>query len=243
MKKIKLLLLVLGLLTLIFAIVSVFFVNFNFGIIIIFGASCVLILYGLFFEKLVKMKWLTYSILAVCVIFLVMMTFIGIYGNNDTTTFDEDAVIVLGTGVRGEQVSQTLAYRLDKAVEYSEKNPKAVIIVSGGQGPQEDITEALAMERYLLAKGVAKERIIKEEASTSTYENYLYSKKILDEMFDSVYTTAVITNGFHIFRAVKLAEKLGLDVTHCHAKIEWYSVPINYTRECLAVVKLWILGK
>lgn len=243
MRKIKILLLIIGIIALVFAVASVFFVNFNFGIIIIFGMSCVLISYGLFFEKLVRLKWLTYGILTVFVLFLSVMIFIGFYGNADNTTFDEDVVIVLGAGVRGEQVSQMLAYRLDKAAEYSAKNPKAVIVVSGGQGPQENITEALAMERYLLDKGVAKERIIKEEAATSTYENFLYSKRILDDMFDKPYNTVVITNGFHIFRAVKLAEILGLDVTRYHAKIEWYSVPISYTRECLAILKMWLLGK
>lgn len=243
MRKIKAILLILGILTLAFAVASVFLVNFNFGIIIIFGISCVLISYGLFFEKLVKLKWVTYSILAVFVLFLTMILFIGFYGGADNATFDEDVAIVLGAGVRGEQVSQMLAYRLDKAAEYSAKNPKAVIVVSGGQGPQEDITEALAMERYLLDKGVAKERIIKEEDATSTYENFLYSKKILDEMFDRPYNTVIITNGFHIFRAVKLAKILELDVTHYHAKIEWYSVTISYSRECLATLKMWLLGK
>lgn len=169
--------------------------------------------------------------------------FLGLYGQHDTATFEEDAVVVLGAGVKGERVTKLLALRLDQAAEYSEKNPNAVIIVSGGQGPGEDITEALAMERYLIDKGVAAERIVKEEVSSSTYQNLLYSKELLDGLFDRPYKIAVITNDFHIFRAAGFAKRLGLDATHYHAKTVWYGVPYNYARECLAVVKMWIIGK
>ena len=128
-------------------------------------------------------------------------------------------------------------------MEYSIHNPKAIIVVSGGQGPQEDITEALAMERYLISKGTPKERIIKEEESTSTYENLLFSKNILDDIFTDPYKTVVITNNFHIYRATRLAENLGLDATHYHGKTSWYSIPVNYARECIATLKFWIFGE
>jgi uncharacterized SAM-binding protein YcdF (DUF218 family) len=149
---------------------------------------------------------------------------------------------VLGAGIRGERVTHMLSYRLDKAAQYSENNPQAIIVVSGGQGPQEDITEALAMERYLIDKGIPKEKIIKEEVSTSTYENLLFSKELLDVLFEEPYETVVITNDFHIYRATKIAEKIGLTASRYHAKIDWYSIPRNYSRECIAIFKFWILG-
>ncbi|MCL2514295.1 MAG: YdcF family protein [Oscillospiraceae bacterium] len=242
-KKVKIFLLTMGILVLLFAFVYLFFANFNFGVVIIGSGAGVLIVYGLFFEKLIKIKWLTCGISAICAFFFIMAAFIGIYGNTDNADFNEDAIIVLGAGIRGEQVTRTLAYRLNKAAEYSEKNPGAAIVVSGGRGAQENITEALAMEKYLISKGVPAEKIIKEERAASTYENFLYSKEILDGLFEYPYKTAVATNSFHVFRAVKLAGKTGLAVTHCGAKIDWYSVPVNYSRECLAVLKMLILGK
>lgn len=218
------------------------FTNFSVGHIICAAFSCAVILCGVFFERLVKLKWLTYGVLAFCGMAAAFMLFLFVYGVNDNVSFKEDAVIVLGAGIRGERVSLLLALRLDKAVEYYRRNPVPVI-VSGGQGIQEDITEALAMERYLVERGVPQSAIIKEDKATSTYENLLHSKKILDGMLTVPCKTAVITNDFHIFRTASLAKGLGLDVSHYHANTVWYSMPLNYTRECLAVCKMWLLGR
>lgn len=241
--KAKILLIALGALLLIAAVIYLIAANLNFRFFLLCGISCALILYGLFFDKLARKKWLTRSILTLCACFIAMVVLVGAYGTNDNVTYDENAVIVLGAGIKGEYVSQLLAFRLLKAVEYIESNPEAVIVVSGGQGPDESISEALAMERYLIRRGVPAERIIKEEESTSTYENLLFSKEILDNRFKGSYKTVVITNDFHIFRAVGIAGKLGLNTTHFHAKTYWSGIPVNYTRECLALVKFWIFGR
>jgi len=239
MKKI---LYVSGFLLFIFTLTNLFYVNYNSGIAILLCISCFLILCGLFYEKLIKIKWLAYSILALCSCYLIFVLFLGLYGKSDNVTYNEDAVIVLGAGIRGETVLPLLANRLDKAAEYYANNQNAVIVVSGGQGPGEDITEALAMERYLIEKGVPKEQIFKEESSTSTYENISFSKEILDILFDDSYETVIITSDFHIFRAVQVAEKSGLNAAHYHAKIYWYNIPLYYVRETAAVARLWLLG-
>lgn len=173
---------------------------------------------------------------------LSIMLFIAIFGKIDNVTYKEDAAIVLGAGIKGENVTLTLSHRLDKAVEYIGKNPSAIIVVSGGQGFQEDISESLAMERYLVDNGVPNDKIIKEQKSTSTYENCLFSKELLDKYFDKPYKTVIITNDFHIYRAIQISKAVGLESTHYHAKTEWYTVSLNYLRECVAVVKTWILG-
>ncbi|MBQ7100202.1 MAG: YdcF family protein, partial [Clostridia bacterium] len=150
-------------------------------------------------------------------------------------------IIVLGSGIRGELLTQGLKNRLDAAVECYEENEDLLIVVSGGQGPQEDITEALAMERYLLARGVPQESIIKEEQATSTYENFIYSKKILDEKLGDGYTAAFVSNEYHIYRASSLARIAGFDtVTHTHSSTMWYTLVPSTLRETLAVVKLWV---
>ena len=244
-RNVKPLLVATGIIFFIAAVIYLIIFNFyfNYKFVALCCIACVLILCGLFFEDIVKRRWLKYSIVSLCVCLVIMMLFLGIYGNVDNVTYNEDAVIVLGAGIKGEYVTELLAYRLLNAIEFSRINPNAVIIVSGGQGPDEDITEALAMERYLVMRGVPPEKIIREEASKSTYENLLYSKEILDNLFNGPYKVTIITNDFHIFRAVGIAGKLGLAATHFHANTKWYSVPFNYSRECLAVFKFWVFGK
>ena len=116
----------------------------------------------------------------------------------------------------------------------------AVMIVSGGQGAQETVTEALAMERYLIEKGISANRIIREEYSVSTRTNLNNSKKILDEIFDYDYSVALITSDYHVYRASEYAQSAGLNCNHAHADIEWYSAPMRYLRECAAIIKLWL---
>ncbi|MDR0469177.1 MAG: YdcF family protein [Peptococcaceae bacterium] len=242
-KLFKRLIIAAGSLLFLVTMASLFFVNFNAGITLLVCVSGFLIIYGSFFERLVRIRWLTYVILAGCVFALAMMISMCVYGIKDNATYREDAVIVLGAGIRGERVSLTLARRLEKAVEYSAKNPEAIVVVSGAQGPQEDITEALAMERYLISRGVPRERIVKEEKATSTYENLMYAKEILDGMVEEPYEIVVITNEFHMFRTSRLAKKLELSATRIHSRTEWYEAPRNYLRECLAICKFILLGR
>ncbi len=86
-------------------------------------------MYALFFEKLNRYAHI--SIAALCLIPLIFISFIALYGNIDTATYDEDVVIVLGAGISGETVSKKLAKRLDSAAAYHSKNPKALVIVCG----------------------------------------------------------------------------------------------------------------
>jgi len=157
--------------------------------------------------------------------------------------YNEDAVIVLGAGVRGDRVTLPLKMRLDKAIEYHYKNPDALIVVTGGQGLQETVTEAYAMEKYLVQNGVDNSKILKEEKATSTFENMKYSKEILDNYFTNDYSVVIITNNFHIFRGTTIAKNSGFkNVTHMHAGLQWYNLMPCFLRESLAVIKMIICG-
>lgn len=221
--------------------------NFHFGIIATVAVGMVLFLYGVFFRKINAfthrgfLKILRYLVYLGFLFFVVLSLFICAYGRADNVTYTEDALIVLGAAVQGETVSLPLVHRLEQAVAYHQKNPDALIVVSGAQGPQEHVTEAYAMEQFLLACGVPQENILKEERATSTYENFQFSAEILQERFPDGFQAAFVTNGFHVYRAVNLAQKAGLSVRHLHAKIEWYTVAVNYTREFCAVIKMWLL--
>ena len=216
--------------------------NFNIGLVLVAVIGLILLLYGFFFVQIRRIKLLNYLVIVGFIMGCGLMGFIGAYGQKSTVTYEEDALIVLGAAVRGEIPSYPLYARLEVAVAYHAKNPQAVIIVSGGQGYQEDITEALAMERHLLRRGVLPDKIIKEEQATSTYENFKYSKELLDAHFDRPYQIAFVTSDFHIFRANRIAGYFGYKATHSPAPIQWYTIPNNYLRECAAVMRELVIG-
>jgi uncharacterized SAM-binding protein YcdF (DUF218 family) len=196
-----------------------------------------LILYGLFLPRISKRIHITAGIL--CLIPLLFTLFLFTYGNVSNVDHREDVVIVLGAGLQGESVSRPLAHRLDAAIAYWQQNPDAYLIVCGGLGYRAVITEAEAMARYLIARGIPEERILLEDRSTSTYENLSFAKEILDEHFLDGFRAVLITNDFHIYRAVRTAWDLGLPVTRVGAYTDWYTWPVNYLREMLAVLHMW----
>ena len=161
-------------------------------------------------------------------------------------------IIVLGAQIKGVSVTDSLRRRLETAHRYLMKNPKTFAILSGGKGAGEDISEASAMADYLLSRGIDESRLILEDKSTSTRENLLFSKLILNSG-DEEYgpsskklklskcvevSVGVVTNSFHIYRALLQGELLGYK--------RMYGIPassnpvlfINYlVRECFALIK------
>ncbi len=222
------------------------FSNMNAGLLAALALGAVFLLYGLFFKTVNRVvPGFVLGIIAagiVAVVFLSVALFV--FGSFDNVDFDEDAVIVLGSGIRGKKPTKNLIRRLDRAVEYYNQNPRAVIVVSGGQGPREDIAEAVAMEGYLVSKGVPKEKILREERATSTFENFTFSKEILDGYFDRDYSVAFVTNNYHVFRAKALSKKAGFDeAAFIHSSTPWYFVVPSALRECLAFIKMLVLGR
>ena len=119
-----------------------------------------------------------------------------------------DCVIVLGAQVRGRNITDSLKRRLDRTVEYLENFPETRVIVSGGQGPGEEIPEADAMAEYLVKKGIKKSLIYREDKSTSTRENFRFSRMYADVKKDKI---GIVTNGFHIYRASLIAKEEGYE--------------------------------
>ncbi len=231
---------VLGIILLVYGASLCLAYNFNLGVVLTLILGITFILWEFLSNKIKYFKLIITILL--CAEGL-LLGFIAIYGQFDNVTYSEDALIVLGAGIKGEEVTLPLRYRLDKAVEYYEKNPNAVIVVTGGKGFRESITEARAMEKYLLKCGVKGDRIIKEEKATSTNENMRFSKEILDTYFEGEYNVGVITNNFHIYRSVQIAKSESFEkVTHMNADMWWYDLLPCYLRESLAVLKMWVMG-
>lgn len=85
---------------------------------------------------------------------------------------DYDFIIIHGAGLAdGVRVTPLLASRIDKAIEAfgASTNPKVKIIASGGQGPDEKVTEAEAIAEYTVSRGIAPERVLLEDRSTTTW--------------------------------------------------------------------------
>lgn len=145
-----------------------------------------------------------------------------------------DYIIVLGAQVRTNGPSKVLQYRLDRAAEYLEKNPNTVCVVSGGQGKNEPYPEAKGMADYLIQKGIPVERLILEEKSKTTEQNISNSMKLMKE--DA--SVGIITNDFHVFRALQIAKGQGLDqACGIAAKSNNKYLPNNMLREYLAEIK------
>ena len=141
----------------------------------------------------------------------------------------------------GERMSANLGYRVQTAFQYLKKNPETKVILSGGQGPGEDISEAEAMRRYLEGKGIAADRILLEDTSVNTEENIQNSAELIGDMEKSV---VIVSNDFHIFRAKRIAKKQGFrKVEGLGSKTHLYTAPNAYAREVIAVIKYRICGQ
>lgn len=148
-----------------------------------------------------------------------------------------DYVIVLGAQVKKSGPSLSLRRRLDTAYDYLEQNPETVCIVSGGKGSNEPMSEAECMQKYLIEKGIAKERIIEENKSTNTKENLQNSLP----MIESGKSIALITNDFHVHRAKLIAKNVGYsEIYGIAADSPTFYLPNNMLREFFALIKFAI---
>ena len=118
-----------------------------------------------------------------------------------------DYVTVFGAQVRKSGPSKVLRYRLDTAIDYLNENPGTICIVSGGKGPNEPVAEAQGMANYLESYGIKKNRIIKEMKSKTMQENISNSRALITKPNATV---GIVTNDFHMFRALQIAHKNGL---------------------------------
>lgn len=157
-----------------------------------------------------------------------------------------DYILVLGAGLTKEgKPNLILEGRLDAAIKCIEKNNAAYLVLSGGQGADEKIPESHAMSKYLQEKGIDKNRIIVEDKSRNTNQNFKYSKKKIEDYskksLDKI-SVKIITTDFHAFRSSILAKRNGyVSFDSYSSPTVWYLIPITYTREAFAVVKSLLL--
>lgn len=204
----------------------------------------------------------TTAVSAIVAVFIVVELLICL-GALTSTNKAVDYVVVLGTKVNGNELSNSLKKRLDKALKYAENNPNTMLVLSGGQGSDEEMSEAQAMYDYLAFNGVAKEQLLTENRSRNTKENILFSKEVIERQEEWKVAVAklnlkenyvgrsesddikigVLTNNFHVFRAKEIARKQGMkNVYGISAPSDGLMALHFWVRECFAVLKDKFMG-
>ena len=151
---------------------------------------------------------------------------------------DNTVLIVLGCGIKEDRPSLMMVTRLEATKEYLDAHEDAICVLSGGQGRDEDLPECDVMYNRLVSAGIDESRLIKEDKSASTRQNIEFSLKLLtDEQKNNI---AIVTNEFHEYRALEIAEKLGIDAAAVPAKTPWWSLPTFYLRELFGVMYEWV---
>lgn len=194
--------------------------------------------------KNVFLKRIGIAAIVIFVISFVMIQAIMLFSIRTDQDVEVDYLVILGGGLKDDQIPLTVRNRLDKGLEFIEKYPDIKVIVTGGQGRGQTITEAEAMERYLMENNISADRIIKEERATSTMENFKYSKAILEKLTGrSDYKVMVVTNGFHLFRAKVLAERNGFEPYGMPARTNPYLLANHCIREYFAIIKSYLFDR
>ena len=154
---------------------------------------------------------------------------------------DKDYIIVLGCGIRDDGTPMPLlAGRVDRALEFyhqqiKETGKAPIFVPSGGQGPDEVISESQSMKNYLVERGVPEEHVLLEDRSTSTYENMLFSKELI-ESTGRPGKVAYSTTNYHVFRAGLMARRVKMRAQGMGAKTKWYFWPNANVREFVGIL-------
>lgn len=200
------------------------------------------------------------SIIIFIFLFFFVQYFIIKEYTNDRKAVNEnkkvDYVIILGARVKGEKPAKSLMERIKAATEYLKKNPEVKVIATGGQGKNENVAEGLAIKRELLKNGISEDRIILEDKSKNTVENFRFSlekirnsengkNKNSENNGDRKIKVLIVTNDYHIFRSKNIARKVGFDnkdyeIYGLPAKTPLISIPQSYFREFLSNVNYFL---
>lgn len=214
-------------------------------------------------------RWVPVSVVTTCIAGVVVLGALCILvflGAAAPAKANLDYVIVLGARVQEHTVSNSLRKRLDRAMVYAEENPDTILVLSGGKGGGETVSEAQAMYDYLVYNGVSSRQLLMEDRSVSTVENIAYSKIVIEQdrmkekreliprsrkngsvpyviAPDRPLEIGVLTSNFHIYRARLTAEKWGFGNVY---GISADSDPVLFVhlcvRECASIIKDRLMG-
>jgi uncharacterized SAM-binding protein YcdF (DUF218 family) len=226
--------------------------DWNFGVVlpailgfisVVYALKLLILKRPVFKSRRLRIIFITFVIF--CVLFFIVIEALIIadpFVHRSELAGKVDAVIVLGCGIWPDgRPTLALISRLDKSIEYYEKNPDITVIVSGGQGSNEPFAEASAMESYLLERGIPGNKIVIEDKSSSTRENFEFSRKLIDIPSGERVKIVFITNDFHVLRSRILAERFGFDAYSISAPTPKVIIFNSYLREFFAFIKTMLL--
>lgn len=197
------------------------------------------------FQKIAKvLKWTIIVAFLVLLISFLVVEYHILQNHNGDDDIPESAqiVIVLGCKVNGEVPSLMLRYRLEAALERLEESPDSIAVLCGGQGVGEDISEAEAMRRWLVDRGIDESRLMKEDQSENTRQNVRNAAEILGVDGENSPQAVVVTTGFHLFRSKRICNSEGFEAYGIAAKMP--EIPFfhlnYYCREFASVVKMYL---
>ena len=183
-------------------------------------------------------------ILAGALVFALLLGLV-IANAHDHMVGQPGAMVILGAQLKEEGPSLFLQRRLERALAYLEDHPDTLVVVSGGQGPDEPDTEANGMEQFLRGHGFAG-TILQEDRSHNTFQNLVGSKKTLEEAgYDLSGGVVIVSNDFHLARAKMLAERIGFsNVSTLAASSDHLGYKLyNFIREPVGLVKSFVLDR
>lgn len=234
-----------------FALPLTLSVSLNIGNVTGLAVSVLLFFYGLFMPWVhgILAKWRKHKVLRflhwgilgiialVALLVVIESTCMIVAANKEPEP--GATVVVLGCRVYGERASLSMVERLDAAYEYLTEHPESKCVLSGGKGDGENITEAECMYRYLVSKGIDGSRLYKEEASTTTRENLLFSKQLIEE-HGLHPVIAIATSEYHEYRAGMIANALEIDWAAVPGKTAIWLFPTYYVRELYGILYEWV---
>ena len=240
MKVIRILCLAAGGFLVLDTLIVCFLSNYNLGVILPAILGFPLLLLGLFWGRMDAGFLLflrRFLLICYCLgcLFLLFLGSLMLRAINRGEHDEYDALIVLGAAVHGDRVTWVLSNRLDEAYDYAKDHLGTTLVVSGGQGDGETVTEASAMAGYLVQKGIDPERILIEDKAASTAENFAFSKAIIDEKLGPDASIGFVTTRFHVYRASRVALKGGMAARGLGAPDVWYIAINNFLRECVGI--------
>ncbi len=173
-----------------------------------------------------------------CLIILIQSLIFGSQ-KNDMETY-ENYVLVLGAKANNGNLSKTLINRLDTTIEYLNKHKTAKAVLCGGKENNNELSQAEYMQKYLIEKGIDKDRLILETKSKNTFENIKFALEKLDKKPSEI---MVISSSYHLFRAKLILYRFGVLAKTVPAKTPTGAFISSYFRETFAVIKTYLKDK
>ena len=167
-----------------------------------------------------------------------------------------EVMVIFGCQMRRDGPSILLKDRLDTALDYWEEHPDIRIIVTGGKGDDEHISEAQGMYDYLAAHGVEGEIIVLEDQSRNTWQNVNNTFALMQqEGWDVTDDVLLVSSGFHLARIEMLWDRVRTGILRDEVYNDQYistlAAPVSHTpsavqmffREPLALVKSFLFDR